>query len=888
MVRRQFEAYLDGRSVAGMPEGENVSACNFEPSWTQSLNSRKIRLDSPSPACVTKALAALTRPSALTRLIFVPFPRALPLALFVLTIPPSPAQPDGKADFFEAKVRPVLLARCSSCHGDKVQMSQKQFTTRDGMHQSGAVVPGDPAASSLIQAVRYAAKVKMPPSAKLPDAEIEALEKWVRDGAVWPDSTAAPSTGNAVGHWSLQPVRQPPPPAVKDGSWPRTPIDRFILARLESKRLSPAADADRYTLLRRLTLDLTGLLPTPAELTPFVEDASPNAMETVVDRLLASPAFGERWGRHWLDITYWADTTGVGRRIPLPEAWRYRDYVIRSYAADKPYDQFLREQIAGPAAKKSKEGELDQDTLAATGFLVLGPWAWFSYDKVQMRFDIADQQVDLIGRSVLGLTLGCARCHDHKFDPVTNHDYYALAGIFLSTKTTSRTNAEGGLNLTRFPENPALARNHADALAAWEKHLAQVEADDAVFKKEQEAVNKRIKELKSDPVALKAAQDELAALKKKTEFAGDRQILAFTKYNKPRWPEAYAAEEMEFPEDARVASRGDAHQLGEVVPRGVLSGVSTGQPAAEMNPNSSGRKELADWLTRPSHPLTARVYVNRLWQHLFGRGIVATTDNFGTRGEQPTHPELLDHLATRFVEQGWSTKKLIREIVLSRVYQLSSRPNPRNDEIDAGNEMLWRSNRRRLEVEAIRDSILQVSGRLDLTGGGPSLPLTAQNVHTIAPFFLEDDSRIEPHVKYRRTVYQPIMRNSQMDDVDILNVFDFKDPDQVVGTRSATTVPSQMLYLMNSPFLKEEARRLAEATKALADPARVAKIILGTLSRPSTQRDLDQARQFVSDFQAAYAKQAAAGNSPAADPHVEAWARYCHAVFASSEFLYRR
>lgn len=815
---------------------------------------------------------------------FVPLLRALPLAALLLTLPECSGQTDAKADHFESRVRPVLLARCSSCHGDRVQMSQKQFTTRSGMHQSGAVVAGDPSASSLIQAVRYGGKVKMPPAAKMPEAEIEALEKWVREGAVWPDNPPPLASNNSAGHWSLQPVKNPPLPFVKDASWPRTAIDHFVLAKLESKHLLPTIDADRHTLLRRLTLDLTGLLPTPAEVKNFVEDPSPAALETAVDRLLASPAFGERWGRHWLDVTYWADTTGVGRRIPLPEAWRYRDYVIRSYTADKPYDQFLREQIAGLPAKASKGGERKEDTMAATGFLVLGPWAWFSYDKLQMRFDIADQQVDLIGRTVLGLTLGCARCHDHKFDPVTNKDYYALAGIFLSTKTTSRTNAEGGLNLTRYPETAAVALEHADALAAWEKHLARVEADDAVFKKEQEAVSNRIKELKPGTDALKVAKEELATLKKKTEFAGDRQILAFTKYQKPKWPEAYAAEEMEFPEDARIANRGDAHQLGDVVPRGVLSGVSTGEPQPEVEPNSSGRKELAEWITRPSHPLTSRVYVNRLWHHLFGRGIVATTDNFGTRGDKPTHPELLDHLAARFVEEGWSTKKIIREIVLSRVYQLSSRPDPRNDEIDAGNELLWRSNRRRLEVEAIRDTILQISGRLDLTGGGPSLPLTAQNVHTIAPFFLEDDSRIEPRVKYRRTVYQPIMRNSQMEDIDILNVFDFKDPDQVVGTRSTTTVPSQMLYLMNSPFLKEEARRLAEATKALTDEARVSKIILEALSRPSTERDLAQARQFVSDFGAAYAKRSDA----AADPSVEAWARFCQAIFVSSEFLYRR
>jgi hypothetical protein len=776
----------------------------------------------------------------------------------------------AQGDLFEAKVRPILLARCSSCHGASVQMAGKQFTTREGMHRSGSVVAGDVEGSSLIQAVRYGGKVKMPPAGKLADAEIAALEKWVRDGAVWPEGVVGPAVG-AAGHWALRPVKKTAAPVVRDAAWARGEIDRFVLAKMEGKGIGPVGDADPYTLLRRVTLDLTGLLPTASEVDAFVADPS---LEKVVDRLLASPAYGERWGRHWLDVTYYAETTGVGRRIPLPEAWRYRDYVIRSYREDKPYDQFLREQIAG---------DEKEENLAATGFLVLGPWAWFSYDRVQMRFDIADQQVDLIGRTVMGLTLGCARCHDHKFDPVTNKDYFAMAGIFLSTHTTARGNGNGGIHLRRFPETAAKLKEYADAVAAWEKRVAEVEAADKVFKKEQEAVSAKMKDLPADSAERKALQAELATLKKKTEFAGDRQILAFTKYDRPRWPQAYAAEEMEYPEDARIASRGDAHQLGDFVPRGVVSGVSTGEAAPEVPPNASGRKELAEWLTRPGHPLTARVYVNRIWHHLFGRGIVASTDNFGTRGEPPTHPELLDYLAARLVEEKWSTKKLIREIVLSRVYGLASRAEGRASEVDTGNELLWRSNRRRLEVEAFRDAVLQASGRLEMQGGGPSLPLTAQNVHTIAPFFLEDDSKIEGHVKYRRTVYQPIMRGSQMEDVDLLNVFDFKDPDQVVGVRSATTVPTQMLYLMNSPFLQEESRRMAEGTRGLGDAERVGRLVMATLSRPATARDVEQARQFVSDFRAGLAKKDAG-----ADADLGAWARYCQALFASSEFLYRR
>ncbi len=771
------------------------------------------------------------------------------------------------AEFFESKVRPVLLARCGSCHGEKTQMAGRQFTTRDGMHRSGG-------AERVADAIRYDGKIRMPPGGKLPQPEIDALTKWVAEGAVWPETAPAKVVPGTGGYWALEPVSKPAPPKVSNPAWVRSAIDRFILAKLEQMRLKPSADADRYTLLRRVTIDLTGLLPTPADTDAFLADESSQAFEKVVDRLLGSAAFGDRWGRHWLDITYWADTTGVGRRIPLKEAWRYRDYVIDAFNGDKPFDQFVREQVAGP--KAGKKEKLNERAMAATGYLVLGPWAWFAYDKVQMRMDIVDQQIDLIGRSILGLTLGCARCHDHKFDPITNKDYYALAGVFLSTKTTSRANAEGGINLVRLPETTELVRAQAEALETWEKRVARIEADDKVYKKEQEAVRKKIEELKKSGGDVKAAEAELAALKKKTEFAGDRQIALHSRYMKPKWPEAYAAEDMEFPEDARIAARGDAHQLGEFVARGFVKAVPVSEPH-EIDPHSSGRQELADWLTDAKNPLPARVYVNRLWHHLFGTGIVATTDNFGSRGEAPTHPELLDYLAARLVENGWSTKKTLREIVLSRVYQLSSKPDAAAAEIDAANRYLWRSNRRRLEAEAIRDTVLQVSGRLDSARGGASLPLTAQNVHTIAPFFLEDDSLIEPHVKFRRTVYQPIMRNSQMSDVDILNLFDFKDPDQIAGTRVATTVPTQMLYLMNSPFLKEESRRLAGkllSEPGLEDSARVARVVRAALNRPATARDQQQAREFL----AAYEGQ----------PPVEAWARFCHAIFVSSEFLYRR
>jgi cytochrome c553 len=803
------------------------------------------------------------------------------------------AQAEDRNDFFETKIRPLLIARCASCHGDKVQMAGVQLTSKDGLHRSGVIVPGDPGASRIVQAVRHTSKIKMPPDAKLSDQEIRAIERWVADGAIWPEASGIIPVANATTHWAFKPVKRPEAPGVKDCEWPRSAIDRFILAKLEEKKLPPVPDAGKYPLLRRVTLDLTGLLPTVDEITAFEKDSSPQAFERVVDRLLASPAYGERWGRHWLDVTYWADTTGSGRRIPLRDAWRYRDYVIQAFNEDKPYDRFIREQIAGPAGTSSDEKAPPPtpEEQAATGFLVLGPWAWISYDREQLRVDVTDQQVDLVGRTFLGMTLGCARCHDHKFDPISNHDYFAMSGIFLSTKTLSESNTDGGINTVRLPETLESVKRYATELEAWTGKVAEVEAAEKVNVEEQQQLRKEIAALKEKPITaeieaeIKKIEDRLASVKKRSGIADDRQILPFTKYMRPRLPEVYAVEDMDFPQDARVTLRGDAHQLGESVPRGFLSAVMYG-PAPEIDRRSSGRKDLAEWIANDKNPLTARVYVNRIWHHLFGDGIVRTTENFGTRGELPTHPELLDHLAVRLVENGWSTKKLIREIVLSHVYQLASTQDEKGNGIDPDNRLLWRANRRRLEAEEIRDTLLQVSGLLDPGRGGPSLPLTAQNVHTIAPFFLEEDSIIADDVRNRRTIYQPIFRGGQLTDIDILNLFDFADPDQVVGTRAQTVVPTQTLYLLNSPDIQKAARALAEATikdSTLDDDRRVSKIILAALSRPAEESERQQARQFISDFGAAVSRFRKESN-----PALEAWTRYCHAILVSSEFLYRR
>ncbi|MBC8165129.1 MAG: DUF1549 domain-containing protein, partial [Bryobacteraceae bacterium] len=561
------------------------------------------------------------------------------------------AQTLGQVDFFESKVRPVLVTRCGTCHGEKVSMGGLKLTSKEAFEKSGTVVPGDVESSRLIQALRHTGKIKMPPTGKLAPHELSAIEQWVKQGALWPETAAAKRTPDAVGHWSFEPVKQTNPPVVKNEDWVRSDIDRFVLARLEEKSLFPARDADKFTLLRRLTLDLTGLLPTAEEIDAFQKDSSREALEKVVDRLLASSAYGDRWGRHWLDVTYWADTTGVGRRIPLRQAWRYRDYVIKSFNDDKPFPKFIHEQISGTSDESMQKGEdgakqnagARDEHAAATGFLVLGPWAWFSYDRAQLRFDVADLQVDLVGRTFLGLTLGCARCHDHKFDPIPNKDYYGMAGIFLSTKTLSSSNSDGGINTVQLPQTLADIRRYADELEKWEKDVSEAEKTAAAIKVEQAELNKSIEKLKAQPgdeetdAKLHLAREQLAKLTKKAGFAPDRQIAPFTRYMKPGMAEVYAAEDMEFPEDARMAVRGDAHQLGEVAPRGFVRAANYGAPP-EIPPHTSGRKELATWIADAKNPLTARVYVNRIWHHLFGRGIVSTTENFGSRGELPSHP----------------------------------------------------------------------------------------------------------------------------------------------------------------------------------------------------------------------------------------------------------
>lgn len=806
-------------------------------------------------------------------------------------------------DFFEKEIRPLLIRNCYQCHSSRAATVFGEFRldSRQALLEGGrsgpAVVPGDPDSSRLILAVRHDGdQIQMPPTGKLDDRDIESLVKWVRLGVYWPDGPApvrqaADGDGNdgSGDHWAWQPLAEVPTPDYKDTEWPRGDIDRFILARLESRGLSPVEAADRHTLFRRLAFDITGLPPTPDEVRAFETDSSNNATEAAVDRLLASAAFGERWGRHWLDLAGYADTLGLGRRIPSLHAWRYRDYVIDAFNSDKPYDQFVREQVAGDVLEFEDDSQRREQVIA-TGFLANGPWALVDQDKVQLEMDIVDNQLDTLGRAILGLTIGCARCHDHKFDPLPQREYYALAGIFGSTRTLDgrMSGVFSDINRTPLPESAAELQVRSQALEGWQQeYTAALE--------EVRHAERKVDELKSELDAMDDGESNQDARKDLSERLGKaRRDLSAAKteagriqyYVKPAQPMAIALADHPEPEDTNIRLAGNPHSLGDRVPRGFLSLVPLDSTPKIANrrligigfQKSSGRLELANWLTDPGNPLTARVMANRIWHHLFGTGLVASVDNFGILGARPTHPELLDYLALRLQALDWSVKGLIREIVLSRTYGLSGGHSERAAAEDPENRLLWRSNRRRLEAETIRDAILSVSGSLDRRGGGPSLPLRSRgSVRMGQPPLLADNLELTDEIRFRRTVYLPTLRKSQMAEADVLNLFDFPDPNTVKGSRDVTTVPTQALYLMNSPFLIKQSKAAARALLNASDHSdadRIRLFLIKALGRPASSEDIAQATAFLRDTEADLGRD-------------EAWARYCHAVFASNEFLFR-
>ena len=705
---------------------------------------------------------------------------------------------------------PCCFDKCFSCHGEKSANGGLRLDSLEAIMKGGssgpALLAGNPAKSRIIDAVQYSGSLKMPPDGKLNAESIATLTQWVKIGAPWPGAKPAPPLNGAfqitpeqAAFWSFKPVHMPAVPKVKGAWWVKSPIDSFIMQKLEAKGLKPSPAADRRTLIRRATYDLTGLPPTSGEVDAFLTDKSVEAFAHVVDRLLASPRYGERWGRHWLDVARYADTKGYAftEDAVYHNAYTYRDYVIRSFNEDLPYNEFIIEQLA---ADKLPQGE-DKRKLAALGFLNVG--RRFLNDPVLIN----DDRIDSTCRGFMALTVGCARCHNHKFDPISAKDYYSLYGIFASASEQNPPPAISPKSISE-PYEAQNAKISAidsqinsllrDKVTALRDRAAKSPAD---FSKEVKETLQSIRlEALPDPRQVKILSpsfdaDGQAALKKLQASAADLRA------HMPPKPEfAMASADNPHPFDPYVFIRGNPGNRGDSIPREfiqLLSGPDR-KPFAD-----SGRLELAQDIASSTNPLTARVFVNRVWMYHFGAAIVRTPSDFGTRGEPPTNPQLLDWLASTFVEDGWSVKKLHRRIMLSSAYEQSSDGTSKAFGLDPENRLVWKQNRQRLDFEALRDSLLAVSGKLDTTLGGPAVEITT------APY------------PPRRTVYGFIDRQNLQ---GLFRAFDFASPDTSSAQRYNTTVPQQSLFMMNSPFVVEQAKALAQRQELAASVDVDAKI----------------------------------------------------------------
>lgn len=937
---------------------------------------------------------------------------------------PLQAEDDAqRLEFFETKIRPVLVKHCYECHSARAEASGKlkgglRLDSKTAMLTGGesgaAVVPGKPDDGSLIGALKYDS-FQMPPKQKLPDSVVADFVKWIELGAIDPRVDDAPKTikkGIDIQagreHWSYRPLQPQATAAVKNEAWPSTQIDRFILAKLEEKQLTPSRDADRTALIRRLYFDLIGLPPTPQQIDEFLADTSSTAYEQLVDRLLESPHFGERWGRHWLDVARFGESLTL-RGFVLKDAWRYRDYVIDAFNSDLPYDQFVREQVAGDLLISGGDDlATRRRKLTATSYLAIGNTNLEEQDKQTLVMDVVDEQLETIGKGILAQTIGCARCHDHKFDPIPTKDYYALAGILKNSKTLEHSNVSKWLEvpLPMPADQEAAFQKLTNQIAALkdriaaEKKLAKADAkaadtptknsrksiaiselvgivvDDTQAKKvgawtESQHTNPYVgngylhdagkdkgeKTLTFDPeipangryevrlaysasagratdvpVTIFSADGEKTVMVDETdepnidgafislgqyrfEATGQSFVLVSTEGTKgvvtadavvfipvekltaattdskkndskdssadtakPAAPQNLKQLEDELKQlektaqkrdtavsvmeeknisDLRVHVRGSVKNLGDKAPRGFLQ-VATYGDVPPMPAQQSGRRELADWLTDKSNPLPARVMVNRAWHWLFGIGLVRTTDNFGTTGEKPSHPELLDSLALEFVNDGWSTKRLVRRLVMSRTYRLSTETSERNLAADPENRLFSRMNRRRLDAECIRDAILQISGKLQRDYGGPSFDTS-----------LNSDFGFQ-HKDSRRSVYSPVFRNAIP---ELFDVFDAADPSLVTGRRNVSTVAPQALFLMNHPFIIEQARHTATqllAAQVESEDARIVFAYRTILGRIPTAAEVAVSNQFLKS------------NGTAADR----WTLLVQSLFGSIEFRY--
>jgi mono/diheme cytochrome c family protein len=919
---------------------------------------------------------------------------------------------------FEQRIRPLLIENCIDCHGPEKQKGGLRLDSRAGWQTGGdsgpAIEPGKLDASHLWKAVSYTDRdLKMPPKRKLKDSELADLKKWIEDGAPDPREEVASSAGKSKSaradgsFWSFQPPKAIEPPAVKNTNWPANAIDRFILAKLEENGLMPAPDAEAATLHRRLAFDLTGLPPDRTHGT----HAAHRTYEEIVDELLASDAFAERFTSHWLDITRFAESSGGGRSLPFKDAWRFRDYVLESFRENAPIDRMITEQLAGDLMPFENAAQRRRQ-LTATGFLALGPTNYEEQDKGMLRMDIVDEQLETMGRAFLGMTIGCARCHDHKFDPISTRDYYALAGILRSTKTLKNytdnvahwidtplpldgkaeeemqtyeqqanalkdqiaalkddlrdagsaelrskktisvsdlpgivvddteaqkvgfwkpsthfgpfigesyvsddNSGKGEKTITFTPKLPKPGRyevrvafnagpNRAESATATILHadgedlksfkLAtdnlkglqfaslgtfRFEANGQGFVLITNAASQgyvtvdAVQFLPADDAATEspvASKESKKAKEIKTKLSElEKQLKALEKNRQPR-PEVMSVAEDAAPEDAKVHIRGSTRNLGAVVPRGFIQAAM--RPGAPSIPaDTSGRLQLAQWITSRDHPLTSRVMVNRVWHWLFGAGIVRSTDNFGSTGEAPSHPELLDYLAVKFMEDGWNLKRLVKEMVMSRAYRMASAAPVFSEDPD--NRLLSRMNRKRLDAECIRDAMLAAAGTLQRDLGGPGVQATAvdsndQKVQNLEYGYTFADSR--------RSLYTPAFRNVRH---PLFEVFDFADINQPIGQRTTSTVATQALFLMNSPKVIEQARAAADfVLKAESDTSkRIHTAFQRSLQRPPNTKELAQVREFLDS--------STSGNATDEETR-DLWARFIQTLWATPEFRF--
>ena len=819
---------------------------------------------------------------------------------------------DSETKFFESKIRPVLVRECYGCHSKQSGAVKGGLIvdSREGLLRGGdtgpAIEPEDLDESLLWSAINHE-DYNMPPGKMLSDAILEDFKKWIEMGAPDPRVVEAVKINSTITEedvakakkefWAYLAPTESEIPSVEKSHWPITDIDRFVLAKLEENNLRPSSDADLNTLLRRLCFDLTGLPPTPDQidwLKKNYKKDSEKAIAHIVDSLLTKTEFGERWGRHWLDLARYAESSGREVNLTFPNAWRYRDYVIDSFNSDKPYDRFVQEQIAGDLLPVDTD-EQWAENITATGFLALGPKTLTEQNGRQFRLDVVDEQIDVTTRVIMGVSVACARCHDHKFDPIPQMDYYAMAGIFENTSTHYGTidtqQNRRPSNLLISPVEDALQPDKKLSATAL-KRLKDSLAEKRTELRELQKI--RIQNRRNPDSANNLSRQAVQGFARVSSQVGilEAKVNAYDDNGNPL-TYLMGVQSVDRPGNARLLVRGEFDQPAQEVDRGFPEVLCSTEPSIESD--SSGRLELARWMGSDENPLTARVMVNRIWQHMMGNALVRTPENFGATGLAPTHPELLDYLAIKFVEDGWSIKKLIREIAISRIYRTASDFDSKSFEADPENQFLWRFEPRRLDAEALRDSILAISGELDLkrpygsivSSAGPAsvrdgnilgvngLDTGAMTVNSTA----RNQRRVlsvEQSVNYR-SVYLPIVRDNLP---RALDVFDFAESSMVVGKRESSNTPDQGLFFLNNRFVISQcdalALRLIKESNDLEGQVRLAFVL--AYGRDATRKELDAAAKFYNEFPVS--------SDSLRREHEKRLSVLCQGILASAEFRF--